>query len=63
MDENQSVSLNELIASLRYVRAHLYSAQAQFNYGDDTIIVRHVYDAYRRIAELTKTIELHGVRK
>ena len=55
------VSNKELLDSLKFIRTHLYAAQAQFAPGDDVIISRHVYDAYKRAQELCKEIELNGI--
>ena len=59
--EPVAVRLSELVGALRYVRTHLYAAQAQMTERDDAIISRHVYDAYKRIVDLTREVELHGV--
>ena len=61
MTDELAVSPQEVTEALRFVRTHLYAAQAQASPGDDSIIMRHVYDAYRRIADLTKEVELHGI--
>ena len=54
------VSVPELIGRLSYIRTRLYAAQAQVSPGDDVIITRHVYDAYRAVADLIRTIQQHG---
>lgn len=59
--DNLAVSKQEITDSLRFLRAHLYAAQAQMKPGDDAIIMRHVYDAYKRASELCKEVELHGI--
>ena len=61
LTDELAVSPQEVTEALRFVRTHLYAAQAQASPGDDSIIMRHVYDAYRRIADLTKEVELHGI--
>lgn len=61
LTQELAVRTCEVINALRFVRTHLYAAQAQAQPGDDPIIMRHVYDAYRRIADLTKEVELHGI--
>ena len=61
MTDELAVSPQEVTEALRFVRTHPYAAQAQASPGDDSIIMRHVYDAYRRIADLTKEVELHGI--
>ena len=61
LTDELAVSPQEVTEALRFVRTHLYAAQAQASPGDDAIIMRHVYDAYRRIADLTKEVELHGI--
>ena len=61
MTDELAVSPQEVTEALRFVRTHLYAAQAQASPGDDSIIMRHVYDAYRRIADLTNEVELHGI--
>jgi hypothetical protein len=58
---NQHVSPTEVLECLRFVRTHLYAAQAQAVPGDDTIIMRHVYDAYKRVSEVCKEIEINGI--
>jgi hypothetical protein len=58
---DQHVSPTEVLECLRFVRTHLYAAQAQAVPGDDTIIMRHVYDAYRRVSEVCNQIEIWGV--
>jgi hypothetical protein len=58
---DQHVSPTEVMECLRFVRTHLYAAQAQAVPGDDTIIMRHVYDAYRRVSEVCKEIEVNGI--
>jgi hypothetical protein len=62
METDQSVSHQEILDSLRFMRTHLYAANTQFLPGDDAIIMRHVYDAYKRVSELCKEIELHGIK-
>jgi hypothetical protein len=39
----------------------LYAAQAQATERDDPIIMRHVYDAYKRVSDVCKEVELHGI--
>jgi hypothetical protein len=60
---DQHVSPTEVLECLRFARTHLYAAQAQAVPCDDTIIIimRHVYDAYRRVSEVCNQIEIWGI--
>ena len=55
------VTPTEVLDCLRFVRTHLYAAQAQAVPGDDTIITRHVYDAYKRVSDVCREIEINGI--
>lgn|SRR5574343_616982 len=58
---DKHVTPKEVVDSLRFVRSHLYAAQAQAIPGDDVIITRHVYDAYKRVEEVLLEIEINGI--
>ena len=58
---DKHVTPNEVLDCLRFVRTHLYAAQAQAAPGDDTIITRHVYDAYKRVSDVCREIEINGI--
>jgi len=58
---DQHVSPAEVLECLRFARTHLYAARAQAVPGDDTIIMRHVYDAYKRVSEICNQIEIWGI--
>lgn len=58
---NLSVTHAEILATMQFLRTHLYAAQVQIQPGDDIIISRHVYAAYKRVADVCKEIELHGI--
>ena len=58
---DQHVTPKEVMDCLRFVRTHLYAAQAQAAPGDDAIITRHVYDAYKRVSDVCREIEIHGI--
>ena len=58
---DQHVTPKEVMDCLRFVRTHLYAAQAQAAPGDDAIITRHVYDAYKRVSDVCREIETHGI--
>lgn len=58
---DKRVTPTEVLDCLRFVRAHLYAAQAQAAPGDDTIITRHVYDAYKRVSDVCREIEINGI--
>lgn len=58
---DKHVTPTEVLDCLRFVRTHLYAAQAQASPGDDTIITRHVYDAYKRVSDVCREIEINGI--
>ena len=58
---DKHVTPKEVMDCLRFVRTHLYAAQAQAVPGDDTIITRHVYDAYKRVSDVCNEIEIWGI--
>ena len=58
---NIPVTKAEVLASLRFIRMHLYAAQAQLTETDDAIVMRHIYDAYKRVQEVCKEVELNGI--
>jgi hypothetical protein len=58
---DKHVTPTEVLDCLRFVRTHLYAAQAQAVPGDDTSITRHVYDAYKRVSDVCREIEINGI--
>ena len=58
---DKHVTPTEVLDCLRFVRTHLYAAQAQAVPSDDTIITRHVYDAYKRVSDVCREIEINGI--
>lgn len=58
---DKRVTPTEVLDCLRFVRTHLYAAQAQAAPGDDAIITRHVYDAYKRVSDVCREIEINGI--
>lgn len=61
MKVNIPVTKAEVLASLRFIRTHLYAAQAQLTESDDAIVMRHIYDAYKRVQEVCREVELNGI--
>jgi hypothetical protein len=55
------VTPTEVLDCLRFVRTHLYAAQAQAAPGDDAIITGHVRDAYKRASDVCREIETNGI--
>lgn len=63
VDDNKlPLTTLEVLQALQFARTHLYAAQAQFTHGDDVIIIRHVYDAYKRISEVAREVERFGIK-
>lgn len=58
---NIPVTKAEVLASLRFIRTHLYAAQAQLTESDDAIVMRHIYDAYKRVQDVCWEVELNGI--
>ena len=61
MTSDLAVSTTDVIECLRFVRMHLYAAQAQASDCDDKIIMQHVRDAYARTSDICREIEMYGM--
>lgn len=57
-----AVSAIDVVECLRFIRSHLYAAQAQINERDDAIIVNHIHCAYQRASDVCREIETYGIR-